>query len=71
MKTTDNEQYSTPKNKSKRKNAPRQPGSDREEEIRQGATEADQLIKQKPEKEDIKTPRQLGKAPKDKISKGE
>lgn len=49
----------------------RTPGSDREKEIRQGANEADQLIKQKPEKEDVKTPGQLGKAPKDKISKGE
>ena len=72
METKDNEQYSAPQNKPKPQSAePQLPGDEREQAIRSGAEQEDQLEKLKPGDEDDKAPNELGSPPRTQVDKGE
>ena len=72
METKDNEQYSAPQNKPKPgKSGPQMPGDEREESIRSGANQEDQLAKLQPDTEDDKAPNNLGNPPDSQVDNGD
>ena len=64
MQPNDSEQYSTPQDQPKGSDkAPRQPGDEREKDIRKGATNEDQRETLKPSEDADKAPNEIGAPP--------